>query len=93
MGIEEGERPDLLGAAPSRPGEAFGRRLDSGEDRLKAWESETPRRPGPEPRRVNVDLPSWVVDALDVEAKRIGVSRQAVIKIWIAERLERLTGS
>lgn len=39
-------------------------------------------------RRVNVDYPNWVVESLDAEAKRIGVSRQALIKMWTAERLE-----
>jgi hypothetical protein len=46
-------------------------------------------RPGYEPRRVNVDFPTWMVDSLDREAKRLGVTRQSVIKRWIAERLER----
>lgn len=52
-------------------------------DRLRA------RRPMLEARRVNVDFPSWVVESLDREAKRLGITRQAIIKIWIAERLER----
>ncbi len=47
------------------------------------------RRPLRESRRVNVDFPSWMVESLDREAKRLGVTRQPVIKIWIAERLER----
>lgn len=45
------------------------------------------KRPGLEQRRVNVDFPSWVVESLDREAKRLGVTRQSVIKVWIAERL------
>jgi hypothetical protein len=45
------------------------------------------RRPGLEPHRVNVDFPAWVVAALDREAKRLGVTRQALIKLWIADRL------
>ena len=40
------------------------------------------------PRRVNVDIPLWMVKSLDREAKRVGVSRQALIKMWLAERLE-----
>ena len=47
------------------------------------------RRPLQEARRVNVDFPSWMVESLDREAKRLGVTRQSVIKMWIAERLER----
>jgi hypothetical protein len=42
-----------------------------------------------EQRRVNVDFPVWMIDSLDREAKRLGVSRQAVIKVWIAERLKQ----
>jgi hypothetical protein len=38
-------------------------------------------------RRVNVDFPTWVIEALDAEAKRIGVTRQSIIKMWIADRL------
>jgi len=40
-----------------------------------------------EPRRVNVDFPAWMVDALDREANRVGVTRQSIIKVWLAERL------
>jgi hypothetical protein len=47
------------------------------------------RRPNLEPKRVNVDFPAWVVEALDREARRLGVTRQALVKLWIAERLER----
>lgn len=44
------------------------------------------------PKRVNIDFPAWMVDALDKEAKHIGVSRQAIIKMWLAERLEKAAG-
>ena len=46
------------------------------------------RRPNVEVRRVNVDFPAWVVEGLDRQAKRLGITRQALIKTWIAERLE-----
>jgi hypothetical protein len=45
------------------------------------------RRPALEQRRVNVDFPSWMIESLDREA-RLGVTRQSIIKVWIAERLE-----
>ena len=48
------------------------------------------RRPGQEQKRVNVDFPVWMIQSLDREAKRLGVPRQSVIKVWIAERLERV---
>ena len=47
------------------------------------------RRPNLELKRVNVDFPAWVVEALDREARRLGVTRQALVKLWIAERLEK----
>jgi hypothetical protein len=46
------------------------------------------RRPGHEQRRVNVDFPLWMVELLDRQVKRMGVTRQSVIKLWIAERLQ-----
>ena len=48
------------------------------------------RRPGREVQRVNVDFPTWMVSSLDAEASRLGITRQAVIKTWIAERLDRV---
>jgi hypothetical protein len=45
------------------------------------------RRIGTDPKRVNVDFPSWMVDSLDREARRMGVTRQSLIKLWLAERL------
>ena len=44
-------------------------------------------------RRVNVDFPEWMIDELDREAKRVGINRQAVIKTWIAERIDRTRAS
>lgn len=65
----------------------FDKRFDDGEDvsDLIDWSKAT--RPNQEMRRVNVDFPAWVVKALDEEAQRLGVARQALIKLWIAERL------
>jgi hypothetical protein len=39
-------------------------------------------------RRVNVDFPTWMIESLDREANKLGVTRQSVIKVWLAERLE-----
>jgi hypothetical protein len=47
------------------------------------------RRAGEAPKRVNVDFPLWMVARLDAEASRRGVTRQALIKMWLAERLDR----
>ena len=49
------------------------------------------RRPNQQQKRVNVDFPVWIIDSLDKEAKRMGVTRQSVIKFWLAERLENIS--
>ena len=64
--------------------------LDEGaQDITGDLETASARRPLRNTRRVNVDFPSWMVESLDSEAKRLGVTRQSIIKMWIAERLER----
>ena len=65
------------------------KRFDAGEDITSELELDKARRPNREQRRVNVDFPVWMVDSLDREAKRLGVTRQSIIKVWIAERLEK----
>ena len=45
-------------------------------------------RPGQKQKRVNVDFPEWMIQSLDKESNRLGVPRQSLIKVWIAERLE-----
>ncbi len=62
-------------------------RFDAGEDVLDYFDLPKARRPNLEAKRVNVDFPTWVVDGLDREAARLGVTRQSLIKMWIAERL------
>lgn len=69
--------------------EQFDDRFDRGEDVTRDLDLDNARRPGYEQRRVNVDFPAWMIDALDREAKRLGVSRQAIIKIWIADHLDQ----
>jgi hypothetical protein len=68
----------------------FDARFDAGEDISEFVDWSRMRRPGREVRRVNVDFPSWVVEALDREADRLGVTRQALVKLWIAERLGKV---
>ncbi|MGN6582270.1 MAG: type II toxin-antitoxin system BrnA family antitoxin [Rhizobiaceae bacterium] len=67
----------------------FERKFDEGKDISSYIDWSKARRPGLELKRVNVDFPTWVVDDLDKEAHRLGVTRQALIKLWIAERLGR----
>jgi biotin operon repressor len=65
------------------------KRFDDGEDITSELDLTRVRRPNREQRRVNVDFPTWMIDSLDREARRLGVSRQSIIKVWIAERLEK----
>ena len=67
------------------------KRFDDGEDITGELDLASARRPNREQRRVNVDFSSWMVESLDREARRLGVTRQSIIKVWIAERLEKQT--
>ncbi len=71
--------------------EEFDKRFDNGEDVSKHLDFSKARRPGREQKRVNVDFPVWMIQSLDREAKHLGVPRQSIIKLWIAERLEQKT--
>lgn len=65
------------------------RRFDAGEDIAESLDLAKARRPGHEQKRVNVDFPLWMVASLDREAKRLGVPRQALIKVVVARHLEK----
>jgi CopG antitoxin of type II toxin-antitoxin system len=67
--------------------ERFDRKFDDGDDVIEHLDVSKARRVNIEPRRVNVDFPTWVVEDLDREAQTLGVTRQSLIKLWIAERL------
>jgi len=67
------------------------KKFDDGEDISEFLDLSHARRPGQEQKRVNVDFPVWMIHYLDKEAKRLGVPRQSIIKIWIAERLRNIS--
>ncbi len=67
----------------------FERKFDKGEDVTQFLDMSKTDRPAQEERRVNVDFPTSIIDSLDRGAKRLGVTRQSLIKVWIAERLEK----
>ena len=71
----------------SRKAKAFDRKSNRGEDLSEHLELANARRPGEEQRRVNGDFPTWMIDSLDRKAKRLGVTRQSIIKVRLAERL------
>ena len=68
----------------------FDKKFDDGTvDIVQDLDLITARRPNQRQRRVNVDFPVWMIASLDKEAARIGVTRQSIIKLWLAERLEQ----
>jgi CopG antitoxin of type II toxin-antitoxin system len=67
----------------------FDEKFAAGEDITGALDLSKARRVGFDARRVNVDFPSWMVQSIDQEATRLGVTRQSLIKLWLAERLEK----
>jgi len=68
----------------------FDKKFDDGAgDIVQDLDMTTARRPNQRQRRVNVDFPVWMIASLDKEAARIGVTRQSLIKLWLAERLEQ----
>ena len=67
----------------------FDKKFDQGKkDIIDDLDLSTARRANQEQKRVNVDFPAWVVESLDREAARIGVTRQSIIKVWLVERLK-----
>ena len=66
------------------------KKFDEGEEITKYLDVSKAHRPEQEQRRVNVDFPIWMIHSLDKEAKRLGVPRQSIIKVWVAERLEKM---
>jgi macrodomain Ter protein organizer (MatP/YcbG family) len=68
------------------------KKFDDGEDITQYLDLSKARRPRQEQKRVNVDFPLWMIHQLDKEAKRLGVPRQSIIKVWVAERLKKASG-
>ena len=66
----------------------FDRQFDDNQDISAELDLGKARRPGLEQKRINVDFPVWMVASLDKEAQRVGVTRQSLIKLWLAERLD-----
>ena len=71
----------------------FEKKFDEGKNISRYLNLSKARRPEQEQKRVNVDFPLWMIHSLDKEAKRLGVPRQSVIKVWVAERLEEYSRS
>ena len=83
------KRNDIMATRRKRiSADEFDRRFDAGESIIDCLDVEKGQRINRSPKRVNVDFPEWMVAALDREAGRLGVTRQSVIKMWLAERLD-----
>jgi len=67
----------------------FDRKFDEASNITDSLDLAKAKRPLQEQRRVNVDFPTWMIERLDKEARRVGVTRQSIIKIWLSERLEQ----
>ena len=72
---------------------SFDAKVEKGEDVTGALDLSRARRPLQERRWVNVDFPAWMIESLDREAGRLGVTRQSIIKVWLAERLEQINSN
>jgi hypothetical protein len=71
----------------------FEQQFDDGVDLTASLDLSKAKRVLQEQKRVNVDFPNWMIDSLDREASKLGVTRQSVIKIWLSERLEAGTSN
>ena len=69
----------------------FEQQFNDGADITASLDLSKARRVLQAQKRVNVDFPTWMIDSLDREASKLGVTRQSVIKVWLAERLEATT--
>jgi hypothetical protein len=71
----------------------FEQQFEEGVDISDSLDLTKAKRLLQEQKRVNVDFPTWMIDSLDREASKLGVTRQSVIKVWLAERLEATTSN
>jgi len=69
----------------------FDKKFESGEDITKYLDLSKTRRPEQEQKRVNVDFPLWMIQSLDKEARRLGVPRQSLIKVLVAEHIQKVS--
>ncbi|TLY91146.1 MAG: CopG family transcriptional regulator [Gammaproteobacteria bacterium] len=67
----------------------FDQKFDAGEKITDQLDLKKAHRPGVDAKRVNVDFPAWMVQSIDRHARRFGITRQSLIKMWLAEKLEQ----
>ena len=74
---------------PHMKAKELDKKFDKGENISEHLDLSKAVRPGRVQKRVNLDLPNWMVTSLDEEARRLGITRQSIIKVWLAERLKK----
>ena len=70
----------------------FDKKFDEGQDISAYLDLEKAERQGYAIKRINVDFPAWMIRLMDKESQRLGVTRQSIIKVWIAEKLKEVSG-
>ncbi len=66
----------------------FDKKFDSDEDMMKYVDPSKARRVNQELKRVNIDFPVWIIEKLDKKSKKLGITRQSLVKVWIAQKLK-----
>ncbi|GFE68522.1 type II toxin-antitoxin system BrnA family antitoxin [Chroococcus sp. FPU101] len=66
----------------------FDKKVDDGEDIIEYLDLSQAKRP--QYNQINLDLPSWMLEKIEQEAIRQGLSQQVILQTWIAEKLEQL---
>ena len=85
---EQKKKKNMMSAKPTLSAEELDDLHDAGADLSVHVETGAARRPGLEIEQVEVDFPKWMVRSLDLEAQRLGIPRQYLIKVWISQALE-----
>jgi hypothetical protein len=69
-------------------GKEFDEKFETGEDLSEYLDLDNARRPELDKKKININLPAWMINQVDEQAKKMGTSRQAILKVWIAEKLK-----
>ena len=67
--------------------EEFDQKFDNGESIIEYLDLTQIKRADSEQQTIAIDIPFWMIEALNQESQRIGIPLQSIIKNWIEERL------
>lgn len=68
----------------------FDELFENGESIIPYADTQNAFRPN-KMKRINIDFPVWMVEQIDKEAQKIGITRQSLIKVWISDCLKEKT--